>query len=322
MRPMLCLTIVLTLTALAAGEVASDDDEGAGPKLAAEKAVERWQIGLVVTAKAGPCAEMLGTVALPVDWPEQEVKVLEENVSPFASNLSYRMIDTVRQMMVEIPQIPAGQEVPVVLTYEITRRSQSPPDDTSGLVKASPKKLPKDIRPYLGPSPGIESNHGKIKALAKKISAESSASSTDWQKVEAIFDWVRNNIMSRENQSQPGAVQSLRDKASNHEGLCWLFIALCRASEVPARTVWLPKYCYPEFYLRDGEGRGYWFPCRVAGTREFGGIDEHRPIWQKGDNFRTPETPHAPLRYLPEKLTGKGANPTFKFVREILANPQ
>lgn len=316
----LCLT--LAFAAIATGVATGIDDPGAGPKLSAEKAVEHWKIGLVVTAKSGPCAGILGTVALPVDWPEQDVRVVKEDISPFASRVNYRMVDTVRQMVVSIEQLPGGEEAPALLTYEITRRSLAPPDNTSELVKANSKKLPKDVRPYLGPSPGIESQHGKIKALAKKILQDSSASATDWQKVEALFDWVRNNIESRDKQSQPSAVQTLRDKASNHEGLCWLFIALCRASEVPARTVWVPKYCYPEFYLQDAEGEGYWFPCRVAGTREFGGIDEHRPIWQKGDNFRTPDRPREAVRYIPPELSGKGGEPSVNFVREALTNPQ
>ena len=52
--------------------------------------------------------------------------------------------------------------------------------------------------------------------------------------------------------------------------------------------VWVPGHCYPEFYLEDAEGRGHWIPCQAAGTRAFGSMPEHRPILQKGDNFRVP----------------------------------
>jgi hypothetical protein len=312
-RRLLAVTILLVLAVPAAGDDAELGD--GGPKLAKETTVERWKIGMIVNAQAGPCADLHGTVALPVDWPEQDVKVLEEDISPFVSNTSYRTVDTVNQIVVDIARLPVGQEATVMLTYEITRRSQLPPEDTRSLVKANPKKLPKAIRPHLGPSPSIESNHGKIKALAKKI-LQGSSDASDWQKVELLFDWVRDHIEARDKQEQPGALQTMRDKASNHEGLCWLFIALCRASEIPARTVWVPKYCYPEFYLEDADGHGYWFPCRVAGTREFGGINEHRPIWQKGDNFRVPERPREMTHYIPPDLTGKGADPTVNFVRE------
>jgi hypothetical protein len=321
MRLLLILTILLSLAVWT--KAAEDPDEGgeAGPKLSKETSVERWKIGLVVTAESGPCADLHGMISLPVDWPEQDVKVVEEEISPYVTQSKYRTVDTVNQIVVDIGQLPAGQEAAVLLTYEITRRSQLPPDDTQKLVKPNPKKLPKDIRPYLGPSPSIESNHGKVKALAKRI-LQGSSSANDWQKVEVLFDWVRDNIEARDKQSQPSAIQTLRDKASNHEGMCWLFIALCRASEIPARTVWVPKYCYPEFYLQDADGHGYWFPCRIAGTREFGGINEHRPIWQKGDNFRIPERPRESVHYLPPELTGKGAEPSRNFVREAIAGAQ
>jgi hypothetical protein len=318
LRFLLCLTAVLCLASRAAAQVISDDDFGNGPKPAKEKTVERWKIGLIVTAGSGPCEGLSGSVALPGDWPEQEVDVVDEDFSPLATKIGYRTVDTVRQMVVTIPQLPVGQEAAVLVTYEITRQALLPPDDPTKLVKADPKKLPKDVRQYLVPSPGIESQHGKIKTLAKRILAESSASKNDWQKVEAIFDWVRNNMENRDKQQHPGAIQTVRDKGSNHEGLCWLFIALCRASDIPARTVWVPKYCYPEFYLQDEEGAGYWFPCRVAGTREFGGINEQRPIWQKGDNFRTPERPREAVRYIPPELSGKGGEPSVKFVRDIV----
>lgn len=316
MRRLLALTILLILPSTAQGQ---DLDSGdGGPKLAKETTVERWKIGLVVSAQSGTCGDLHGTVALPVDWPEQDVKVVEEDISPYFSQTNYRTVDTVNQIVVDIARLPAGQEAAALLTYEITRRSQLPPEDTRSLVKVNPKKLPKDMRHYLGPSPSIESNHGKIKALAKKI-LQKAGDENDWHKVELLFDWVRDNIEARDKQSQPSAMQAMRDKASNHEGMCWLFIALCRSMEIPARTVWVPKYCYPEFYLQDADGHGYWFPCRVAGTREFGGINEHRPIWQKGDNFRLPDRPREMVHYLAPDLTGKGGEPSVVFVREALA---
>lgn len=299
-----------------AAPVEADDQGPHGPKLGEQASLERWEIGVEVVAKNGPCRGIFSTIALPVDWPEQDVKILKEDLSPLIADADYRMVDTVKQMVINLPALQAGQEARAVFTVEIVRRDQLPPDDTSALVKVPAKKLPKDIRGYLGASPGIESNSGKFKALAKKLLADSPDQS-DWQKVETLFDWVRANVEQIEKQSRPGALQAFKDKRSNHEGLCSLFIALCRASEVPARTVWLPKYCYPEFYLSDAEGNGYWFPCQVAGARQFGGINERRPIWQKGDNFRTPERPREPVRYLPPELTGKGGDPTVTFIRQV-----
>lgn len=288
-----------------------------GPKLAPDEVIERWQIGVSVRAVEGACSDIEGTVALPGDWPEQQAKIIAEDFSPFINRIDYRMVDNVKQLIVSAPELPAGEEAHALITIDISRHALLPPDDTAGLVKANPKKLPKNMRHYLGPSPGIEIQHAKIKALAKRL-AQESAELSDWQKVEALFDWVRDNVQQIDQQKKPGAMQAFKDKQSNHEGMCFLFVALCRASDVPARTVWVPKYCYPEFYLQDADGNGYWFPSQIAGTRSFGGINENRPIWQKGDNFRLPEAPRDPVRYIPPNLTAKGSNPQVEFVRKAL----
>ena len=317
MRVVLLMTAATVFSFTGAAQAQFGEGPNKGPKLAPDEVVERWQIGVSVRAAEGPCAEIESTVALPGDWPEQEAKVVAEDFSPFITRIDYRTVDNVRQIVVAAPELPTGEEAHALITFDIVRHALLPPDDTTGLVKANPKKLPKNMRHYLGPSPGIEIQHAKIKALAKRL-GQDSAEQSDWQKIETLFDWVRENVRQIDQQKRPGAAQALKDKQSNHEGLCFLFVALCRASDVPARTVWVPKYCYPEFYLQDADGNGYWFPCQVAGTRSFGGINENRPIWQKGDNFRTPEAPREPVRYIPPNLTAKGSNPQVDFVRKAL----
>ena len=99
-----------------------------------------------------------------------------------------------------------------------------------------------------------------------------------------------------------------------------MFIALCRAVDIPARTVWVPEHCYPEFYLVDDKGEGHWFPCQVAGSRAFGEMPDTKPILAKGDNFRPPWNLRDHQRYLAEwaQATG-GGRPRVKFVREKVA---
>lgn len=276
----------------------------------------RWLVGVEATAGQGACTSLRATVALPVDWPEQQVKVVEESFSPAGLHVSYRMIDSVKQMVVVLPRLAKGTQASALLTLDITRRSQVPPTNTGVFRRAAASQLPTEILQYLRPSPGIEADDRSVKALAAKIWQEQDPSKNDWQRVEALFDWTRNQIRSNGQQSQPGALQALRERTSNHEGLCRLFIALCRAGQVPARTVWMPPDCYPEFCLVDEQGRGCWFPCRVAGTREFGGISDRRPIWQKGDNFRIPESPREPVGYVEPTITAKGRQPQAHYVRK------
>ena len=116
----------------------------------------------------------------------------------------------------------------------------------------------------------------------------------------------------------------LRGMATEAQGVwaerAWLFIALCRSIKVPARTVWVPQHCYPEFYLVDESGKGQWFPCQVAGAASFGKIDETRPILLKGDNFKDPERPRERFRFVPEFVKGAGSKgggtPKVQFVRD------
>ncbi len=280
-----------------------------------EAFTQKYQIGVIVSANSGPCRGIVATAPVPIAWPEQEVRVVDEDRSSLVRNLRERMVEgTVKQMLVEIPFVPAGAEVKAILTLEITRHSLLAPKDPSAFVLSD--NLPRDIRVYLGPSPYIESQNYQIKKVARDILADKQDLSA-WKQVEAIYDWVRQHVQYK-NGPLKGALRALKDGSGDCEELTSLFIALCRANKIPARTVWVPGHCYPEFYLQDKEGVGHWLPCQAAGSREFGEISERRPILQKGDNFRVPERPRDRQRYVAEFLTGAGGKPTVRFLRKLV----
>jgi len=282
-----------------------------------KQVTQRYQIGMLVSAQGGPCTGLYGTAPVPIDWPEQTVEVISEDVSPAVQKIDYRILGgTVKQMLVSMPFVPPGDEVKALVTLEIRRFSLLPPDDTSIFVLPNKQKLSKEMKQYLLPSPFIESTHTKMRAISKEVLAKHKDDAA-WQKVEAIYDDIRARVEYVKGPLK-GALKSLQDGNGDCEELSSLFIAVCRASDIPARIVWVPDHCYPEFYLEDREGKGFWFPCQAAGTREFGGITEHRPVLQKGDNFIVPEKPRDRQRYVAEYLTGKGGNPKVKFVRQIL----
>jgi hypothetical protein len=139
--------------------------------------------------------------------------------------------------------------------------------------------------------------------------------SSAWERVEAIYDWVRGHITYEEGDIKP-ALEALKDGKGDAEELTSLFIALCRANKIPARMVWVPRHCYPEFYLVDREGKGHWIPCELKGRGSFGQIAEFRPILQKGDNFTVPEKLNRRQRYVSEFLSVKSGRPRAEFVRE------
>jgi len=275
---------------------------------------QRYKVGLVVTAEGGPCRGIYATLPVPADWPEQKVQILQEDLSPDVRSLRYRTLaGGVKQMIVEIPDLPAGEKAHAIVTFSIDRASISPPAEPSLL--AVQQKPDRALRVFLGASPYIETRHPKILKLAKATSAELDG----WKKVEAIYDTVREKVEYR-NGDLKGAARALADGWGDCEELTCLFIAMARAEGIPARTVWVEGHCYPEFYLVDADGQGWWFPCQAAGTRAFGGMPDQLPILQKGDSFRDPDRPSKTLRYVSEFIKGSatdgGGSPKVTWIRE------
>jgi hypothetical protein len=285
---------------------------GVEPRIRFGKEVTgQYKFGFQIEAPQGAVTGIVATMAVPMDWPEQTVKVVSEEISPKA-RVSYRLLDGgVKQMVVNIPRLAKGEEASVEVVYEVTKREILAPESTSDFV--IPKKLSRDLQKLLLPSPFIESNDPRIKQLAPEVIQ---GQATAWDQTGAILDWVRANVQYKFAVDIKPAIAALKDKEGDCEELSSLFIALCRANKIPARAVWVPGHTYPEFYLEDGQGNGHWFPCQAAGElREFGAIVEDRPILQKGDNFKVPEE-RAPQRYVKQflKAANAQADPVVKFI--------
>lgn len=279
----------------------------------------RIRVGAEVTANHGAARNVTVMVAAPLECPEQEVKVISEDFSGDVGSVDYRPVTggEVRQMVITIPRLAAGATARATVDFEVTTRPILPPEGTDDLV--IPKRPPRNARQYLGGSPYIETKHQKIRALAKEVWADLDESATDWDRVEAIYDFVLDKVKYVEGPDK-GALDALHDEQADCQGRSMLFIALCRANKIPARMVWVDGHAYPEFYLEDAEGQGYWFPCESAGTRAFGEMPLARTILQKGDNFRVSERPSERLRYASDYMigvpVGKAGRPHVKFIRQ------
>jgi len=279
----------------------------------AEPTTSTWRFGVVISTPEGAASGLVATLPVPMDWPEQQVKLTDEQKSPGA-RVTYRTLDGgVKQMVVSIAKLAAGEEASAIVTFEVTKHRILQPTDTSGLV--APAKTGRELARFLAPSPCIESTDPKIKSLAPDITA---GKADGWQQSEAIYTWVRANVKYEFAEQIKPAVAALADGQGDCEELSSLVIALCRASKIPARAVWVPGHTYPEFYLVDPAGQGHWYPCQAAGeARQCGSMLEDRPILQKGDNFRVPEE-RQPHRYVQQRLSAKNAvgSPRAKFVVE------
>ncbi len=313
LQRLLTAVLILLCSVSSAWAQFQETQDVKGPKLG-EAQVQRWQFGMAIQATGGPCSKLVGYVPLPTEWPEQQLSITEEDFSPNV-RVGYEMVEgTVKLMVVRIPRLAPGEEAKAIVTYEVRRRPMSPPDRPGIYVFPDPQKLPRNVRPYLANSPLIESRSPKIKALLKQVGADKEKA---WEKIEATYDWVRENVQHKKGPPK-GALAALRDRSGGAEDLTALFVALCRAREVPARTVWVSGHCYPEFYLLDDEGKGHWFPCEMVGGRIFGGVAEQRPIVEKGDSFRPPYDRRERQSFLKEYLTGEippGAKPKTRFIR-------
>lgn len=279
---------------------------------------QRWQVGIKITAPAnGACVGVFGTATVPTQWPEQQVELVDKSVSP-GVEVKFRTLNNgVRQMLMTIARLEPGEQAEALMTYRVTKHALLPPEDMS-IFRQPP--IDQYTRTWLTESHLIESTHNQIRNLAKELVE---GETDPVRKVERIYDWVRQHVDYQEGPIK-GALAALRDGTGDCEELTSLFIAVCRAARIPARTVWVPGHCYPEFYLVDDAGNGHWIPCQAAGTRDFGAMPDFRPILQKGDNFRVPEKPRGKFgqRYVAEHLKVKavtgGGQPQVSFIRQLL----
>ncbi|QEG34484.1 transglutaminase-like domain-containing protein [Bythopirellula goksoeyrii] len=319
--------------------------------------VVRYRVGASITAKRGPVQNVVAMVAVPFECAEQDVQIAEEDISPGVDLVDYRLLDGgARQMLINIPYLAGGEEAHAIVTFDVTTSTILPPEEDQTALLVVPERPDRHLKKYLGRSDYIQSTDSKIRKTLRKIfevkpeepsddeSSDGETASADddestdevaeeteatpevlpltpWQRVEAIYDYVQQNVKYVEGDDKT-AVETLTEGSGDCHDISALFVALCRADKVPARLVWVHEHCYPEFCLADEEGNLHWFPSESSGMRAFGEMPTPRVIMQKGDNFRVPERPRERLRYASDYLIGvpvRGSGkPTVKYIREQL----
>lgn len=281
----------------------------------------RYRCGLMLDTGRATCRGVVATFPLLRDWPEQQVKLVDQAIDPLFGRWATRELGDglVSQFVTRVPGVRPGTIANALMTYEVTRsRIVGPSEDAQGKVDAlaAPKRPGNDLRQFLLSSPYIDPSSTRIRMAVKEI--ESTESVTTWGTVERVYDWVREKINYVEGDIK-SADEALKDGSGDCEELTSAFIAICRAMRIPARMVYVLRHCYPEFYLEDESGNGTWFPCQAAGTRQFGSMEEYRPILQKGDRFKVPD--QGLERYVAEYFKAAavaGGNPKPRFVQEEL----
>jgi hypothetical protein len=295
------------------GEASLDD---AAPVLLPEPTVEIWRFGMILETPV-TCLNCHATFPIPADWPEQKIEVAARS---FDAGVQFEIRDLpgklAKQVVLSIPRVVAGSTVNATVDLKITKSNLGLPKSTENL--SVPVKLERDMRMFMGTSPNIDTNNGLIKKLSREFS--DGASQDGWKFVEQIYDTVRDRVAYVEGAIR-NASDALKDGKGDCEDMTSLFVAVCRNLRIPARMVWIPGHCYPEFYLLDAKGVGHWYPCQAAGSRQFGEMQETRPIIQKGDRFKVAEH-NSPVRYLAETFRcdakGKGKpRPSFLMEKAV-----
>lgn len=101
------------------------------------------------------------------------------------------------------------------------------------------------LRPFLEPTPFIQSDHPRIRALAKEIVREENDASSAALRIK---DWVYREIAKEPTVSIPSALEVLDTRKGDCNEHTVLFNALARAVGLPARTVVGVVYLRDAFY--------------------------------------------------------------------------
>ena len=309
------LLVAMSTGAVLAGKVWAEPPK---PSYLGKARTFRWEQGVRVTA-TGLTTGITARLPFPRDWPEQKVRIVRIDRSDRVRLVRFDDVGEGAQVMrVVIPRLAPGEEAEARVVFEVTRYPILPPGESVRRKLHRPRRTSR-LRRYLEPSPYIDSHDARIRATARRVCQEAR---NDWERVRAIYDWVRDHVRYAFDPKIRPATEALAKGHGDCEELTSLFVAMCRAQKIPARSVWVPGHCYPEFYLETRPGEGRWYPCQAAGEEQFGEMAEDRPILQKGDKFRVAGERNW-QRYVKEHLAAKHAAspPEVVFFRRPLPPP-
>ncbi len=278
----------------------------------------RLRVVIRIEAPDGAVKNVIATGPIPMDWPEQRVRLISQKMSPQAKCSEQILKGQAALLKFQVPQIPKGGVAFVERLYEITRYRTKflLPGDTLKLSRATPPEMKDQVA---GVAPGVEIKNPAMIELAETL-RKSSEDSGAWEMIKTFWSWTRDNVKF-ENGDFRGALYAVEHRCGDCEEMSALFVGLCRLSGIPARSVWVEGHDYPEFYLLDQQGKGHWIPAQVVGPPWFGEITEYRPIFQKGDRFYDP-LQKTYVRYVPHTVKGADSKalPKIEFRHDIIAD--
>ncbi len=315
MKRFICVFFILCLNSVALAQFqfgGQDEPSPYGPRRG-ESIEQVWRAGLTVLPGA-QLDNVTAMLPIPLNWPEQEVIGIEEEKldAALTGGIRYEKVDAgAQEMVLRLGKLRAHRQVEIVVNVKLVNYELLPPSNPDDYALL--ERVPRNLQQYVKESPFIECDERVFSKMFHEITANKQSA---WEKVEALYAFVQNNVQYDEAQkfrgTPKGALALTKMPAGAWSGDCkdmsCLFVALCRAGKIPARIVRVPEHCYAEFYLnlkpelakkveeknkqakKSGSNdkpqpTGFWFPCQVSGSYSFGGIPERQPILQKGDSY-------------------------------------
>ncbi|MEL6578360.1 MAG: transglutaminase family protein [Cyanobacteria bacterium J06621_12] len=127
--------------------------------------------------------------------------------------------------------VPEGK---LTINYQATVDLSHHEDDVAQISQTAPAQIPLEVFPYLYPSRYCQSDR-----LMKLAQDEFGDRQSDYEKVQAICDWIYHKVdyISGSSDSQTSAYDTAIERAGVCRDFAHLGIAFCRALSIPARFV-------------------------------------------------------------------------------------
>ena len=258
----------------------------------------------------GSARQVQATTPVPVEFPEQsldDVEIVTHGCSAKLRQLGHGAA----QLFLVAPSIQKGQSIGATAKFKLTLRKEY--RGFSGDAFPKVQQLPRNFpRYFLADSPGIQVRNSTVKKLAKSVAL---GTPHPWDKARRFHDWTMKEISPHVGR-YTSVIKALRQRKGDCEERSSVFVALCRASGIPARLVWVPQHNWAEFYLVDNDGKGSWIPSHTAAYSWFGWTGAHELVLQKGDRVQVPEK-KSPQRLQSDWLLWEGARPKVQFTAEL-----
>lgn len=266
-------------------------------------------VGIRLTGR-GDATNLAATTVAPVETAEQKIDDVKVETDGCRAGLR-QLGEHAGQLLLNAPGIRRDQVIRAEARYRLTLHK-----DFRAL---EPSQFPAEqlfardfIRLYGAESPGIEVRNAAVRRLAREVAGQLEH---PWEKAKAFYLWVRENIEPRL-QAYTSVSRALRDRVGDCEECAAVFVALCRASGIPARLVWVPGHNWAEFCLHDENDEIVWIPAHTAAYSWFGWTGVHEVILQKGDRIRFPEK-REDYRLLVDWMQWEGRKPEVYYYAEI-----